>query len=1114
MSRISSVICLLTFAWLMVAPLAAQETRLLRHPDLHEDQVVFTYAGDLWIAPSTGGDARRLTTHPGLELFGKFSPDGSWVAFTGQYDGDEQVYVVPTAGGAPRQLTFYPAAGPLAPRWGYDNQVYDWTADGERVLFRSLRDGWDLGDTQLFTVATDGGLPKALPMPESGGGDLSPDGSKAVYSPVTRDFRHWKRYEGGWAQDLYIFDLAAHDTRRVTDHPRSDRDPMWIGERIYFSSDRDGTLNLFSHDPASGSTEQLTHSKLWDLRWPSADKASGRIVYERQGGLEIYEIETKKTVPISIRVPTDGLAKRPSRISAAQAVSYIGLSPKGERALFAARGDIFTAPIEHGTTRNLTRTSDANDREPAWSPEGDRIAFVSDQDGEEEIYSIGQLGGEITQLTDGSVGRYYSPDWSPDGTHIAYQNQAQKLFVLEVTSRTVTEVADDVMPFGMTYTWSPDGAFLALSLADEEGTRALHIWSRVDQQLHRVTGTLFNEHDPTWSADGDYLYFLSEREFRPQLGGFEFNYVVNRATHVYALALREDVGHPFPARSDEVEIEKEEPEADEDKASEDDDPPAKKRGKGKGKGKGGKGKPADKDAPMKIDFDGLAARVARVPLAADNYFGLGAIEGQLLYVTGPASYYGRSGVAPVTLWAYNLEDRESTEIVSGVSDLTVSADGKKMLARVGGQFKLLAAGAKGKNGGKTVSTSGLQVDRVPAEEWSQIFEEVWRRFRDFFYVENMHGYDWAALREQYRPLLEHVAHRSDLNYVISEMIGELNVGHAYISGGDYVIPDRPDAALLGARFALDEASGRFRLARIFPGQNEEDTYRSPLTEVGVNVDEGDYLLAINGVELGARDNPFALLRHAGGGPVELMVHDQPTLDGARQVRVAPIDNEDDLIYLAWTDRARQAVASESDGRIGYVHLPNMGADGLREWIKWYYGQTRKEGMIIDVRSNGGGNVSGMIIERLRRELLMVDFERNQETPDTYPGGLFYGHLVCLLDEDTASDGDQFSYVFREAGLGPLIGKRSWGGVVGIYGRSPLIDGGSLSVPEAGSANPEGEWVVEGYGVEPDIVIEQDPKAVLAGRDPQLEKAIAVLMEKIENDPKTLPPRPAAPDKSQ
>ena len=1090
----------------LAAPVDAQ-TKLLRFPDVHDDRVVFVYAGDLWTASTDGGTATRLTAHPGLEVFPKFSPDGQSVAFTGQYDGDEQVYVIPSTGGVPRQLTWYPARGPLAPRWGYDNQVYDWTPDGRSVLFRSLRYSTGLSDSRLFVVSTQGGLPTPLPMPESGAGDLSPDGTRVVYSPLFRDFRTWKRYEGGWAQELYVFDRETHDVEQITDHPRADRDPMWIGNTIYFTSDRDGTLNLYGFDLGTREATPLTTGRTWDVRWPGDDGVK-QIVYELNGELQLYAIDQGQSRSISITVPNDGVAMRPARVSAAGLVEDVELSPKGERALFVARGDIFTAPIENGPTRNLTRSSDAHDKWARWSPDGRRIAFVSDRDGEDEIYLLPQDGsGEPEQLTDGGQAMRYAPAWSPDGDHLAFSDKDGKLSVLEIASRELTAVADEAHGQVQDYVWSPRGGYLAFSLTDETGFSSVYIWRRADASLHQVTSDLFHEWNPAWDPDGEFLYYLSDRSFTPQLGSFEWNYLVDRETGIYALALREDVPHPLPPESDEVTVENP---ADDDEAAEDD---SNEDADNSEEAEAEADELADdaEDEPIGIDFDGLARRVVRLPVPFDNYVGLSAGNDRVFFIRTGAQFYGRGGDLPTEIQTFSFDDRETSTLAEDAGGYAVSHDREKVLVLAGGGYQL--HNASGQGDPQTISTAGLQVDRVPAEEWAQIFDEVWRRFRDFFYVDNMHGYDWEALREQYRPWLEHVAHRSDLNYVIGEMVAELSVGHAYIAGGDWESPDRPQVALPGAVFELDRRAGRYQLAEIFEGHNEEPRYRAPLTEVGVDARVGDYVLAIDGEELRGDANPYQLLVHKADRPVRLTLNTVPSVDDAREVTIQPITSEVSLRYLDEVTANRRKVDAATAGRVGYMHIPDMGANGIQEFIKYFYGQIRKDGLIIDVRGNGGGNVSAMLIQRLSRELLGTRFSRTDDTAGTYPTTVFHGHLVCILDEDSASDGDIFPYRFKEAGLGPLIGKRSWGGVVGITNRGPLIDGGTVNVPEFGTNGRDGSWVIEGYGVAPDIEVENDPKSVIAGRDPQLERAIDEITRMIREDPRALPDRPAPPVKT-
>ena len=1099
---------------LLVLPSAiAAQTKLLRFPDVYGDKVVFTYGGDLWTAPVAGGTAARLTAHPGIEVFAKFSPDGKWIAFTGQYDGDEQVYIIPASGGEPKQLTFYPARGPLAPRWGYDNQVYGWTRDGRGVVFRSLRDSWTLPVDHLYTVSITGGPAEPLPMPEAGAGDFSPDGSQIVYSPQFRDFRPEKRYGGGMANVLYIFDLKTYAAKRISDGPRASRDPMWIGNTIYFDSDRDGHFNLYSYDVPSGKTSQVTFNKTWDVRWPSSDNQS-RIVYELDGEIHLFDTKSNKDNAVSISVPDDGLHKRPSHIAVAGNIEDASLSPKGERVLFGARGDIFTAPVEKGPTRNLTNSSGAHDKWPRWSPDGSRIAFISDKSGEEEIWIVPQDGSKpAEQITTGGHAMRYAPEWSPDGSRIAFGDKDGKVFVLTLADKKISEIADSPRGQIRDYAWSPKSNFLAFSMPGKNGNSAVYIWGAGDGQLHRVTDGFFNASGPAWDPQGNYIYYLSDREFAPQISSIEFNYALNRETNIYAMALRKDVKHPFPPESDEVTVTKEgeTPAAKAPEKSE----PAKDSAKPETQAAGPQPGAAKTPAPssMTIDFDGISARVTRVPVPPDNYGGLSAKTGHLLYGVGPAFYYGRAPDRQPQLRIYSLKDRKETTLAEGIGGYSLSDDGSKLLVRQGPAWLVLEAIARADQPKKPVSTAGLMADRVPTEEWNQIFNEVWRRYRDWFYVPNMHGYNWEALRDQYRPLLQYVAHRSDLNYIISEMVSELTVQHAYVEGGDFEIPARPKVALPGARFELDKEARRYKIAKIYEGQNEEEIYRSPLTEVGVDVKVGDYVLAINGEELKAEDDPYRLLRNKADSPVFLTVNNKPAMDGARTTSFKPVTDESNLIYLDWILGNRRKVEQLSGGRVGYLHVPDMGAAGIREFIKWYYPQLDKEGLIVDVRANGGGNVSRMLIERLSRRWLALNYSRTGDQPTTYPDGVFIGPMAAILDQYSSSDGDIFPAMFREAGLGPLIGKRSWGGVVGISNRGPLIDGGSISVPESGFASRNGEWIIEGHGVDPDIEVEREPKALSEGHDMQLERAVTEVMNKLKGRDVKLPPRPAAPIKT-
>ncbi len=1086
---------------------AAAQTKLLRYPDIAGDRVAFCYAGDIWTAPAKGGSATRLTAHAGLELFPKFSPDRKWLAFTGQYEGDEQVYVVPAEGGQPRQLSYYPARGPFAPRHGYDNQVMGWTPDGAAIVFRSQRDADGVrSEGQLFTVPAKGGPSTALPMPTSGAGDFSPDAKRIAYSPLFRDFRTWKRYQGGWAQDLYLYDLATNDAKPFATTPRTERDPMWIGDAIYFASDRDGTLNLYSYDLETEAVTRLTRSTTWDVRWPSSDNLS-RIVYELNGELRVFDVKAKSDQAIEIFVPNDGVAMRPSRHSAEKNVEGFALSPRGERALLVARGDVFTLPIEKGPTRNLTATSGVHDKHARWSPDGKRIAFVSDASGEDEIWLVDQAGGKPEPVTKGREGLTYAPEWSAEGTQLAFSDKDGRLFVLALADRKITLVADDERGQIRDYTWSPKGAYLAFSMTDANDSRSIHVWSASDAKLHRASDEVFNEENPAWDPDGDFLFYLSDRDFAPQISGFEWNFATNRTTGIFGLTLRRDGKSPFPPQSDEVTFDEKKVEGE--AKAEDKKPEAAKAAEVE---TDAKDKAEKKETPFRIDFEGLGSRVTRVPIEGENIDGLAVGKGHLVYTVTGAPFNGRDSYAKPALKLYALKDRKATTLAEDVAGWALSRDGTNLLVRQGESLNLYDVKPDAKDK-KTVSTKGLMLDRVPAQEWRQFFDETWRRYRDFFYVENMHGYDWKAIGDRYRALLPHVAHRADLNYVLGEMVAELNVGHAYIQGGDYEIPARPKVALPGARFELDRTSGRFRIARILPGHNQEDLYRAPLTEMGVDARVGDYVLEIDGTPLTADDDPYRLLRHK-TDPVTLTLNAKPVLDGSRKTSYRPVTSEESLLYLEQVNANREKVAKLTDGRAGYLHIPDMGAPGIYEFIKWFYPQLRKEGLVVDVRSNGGGNVSQWIIERLDTKLLGTHFRRRSEHPGTYPGTVFHGHKVALLNETSASDGDIFPHMFRKAGLGPLIGKRSWGGVVGITGLGPMIDGGQIFVPISGTNDVDGQWVIEGHGVDPDIVVENDPRSVIAGRDPQLERGVAELVKKMDAEPMRLPKRPADPVKTK
>ncbi|HEY2397181.1 MAG TPA: S41 family peptidase [Rudaea sp.] len=1083
---------------IVVAPLASAETRLLRFPDICNDRVVFTYGGDLWTVSSQGGTAIRLTAGPGLQESAKFAPDCRQIAFTGEYSGEDQVYTMPASGGVPTQLTWYPAIGPLPQRWGFDNQVYGWTPDGSRVLFRSYIDTFALAQPRLYTVSKDGGLAEALPMTFAGVGAYSPDGKQLVYSPLFRDFRTWNRYQGGWAQDLYIFDLATQQGRNITNNPRTDRDPIWIGNAIYFVSDRDDVLNLYRYDIAGGQTTQLTRHRNFDVRWASGDRA-GHIVYELGGALRVYDTNSNADRALVIDVPTDGVHTRPEHVAVGDHIEQFGLSPHGERAVISARGDLFSMPVDKGITRNLTHSSDAHEREAAWSPDGKRIAYISDASGEEAVWVRDTDGDSAKQLTHAVLGRLYAPRWSPDGKHIAFSDSANRVQVVDVAGGKVSEIAKDAFGLTRDYVWSARGGYLAYTLNEDNAQGSIFVWSTATGKSVRVTDSLFGELSPAFSPDGKFLYFLGAREWAPQISAIEWDFAANRNIGVYALTLQKDGPNPFPVQNDEPKLK--------------DDGGKEKDDGDKKKDDGDKKKDKDKSVAEHIDFDGVAARLTRAPIEADNIGNLAVTDKALVYTVNDGFYYGRDGRFKTQIHVFNLKERKDKTLAEDVDNGALSDDGNKLLVQSGSTFKVYDVNGDPKDA-KTVNTSGLEMTRDPRQEFAEVFREVWRRYRDYFYVANMNGYDWNALRAKYEAQLKDVGDRSDLNYLLGQMVGELSNSHSYVSGGDLKLPKKPNVGLLGARFELDKAAGRYRIKNIMAGENDEERYRSPLTEVGVDVHVGDYILSINGQELRAQDNPYHLLQIAPGQPVELRV--SAKADGAtvRTVLVKPIASETQLLYLAWVEANRRYVDEKSGGKIGYVYIPDMGGDGIREFIKWFFPQLRKQGLVIDARDNGGGNVSSMIIERLSRKLLGVGFDRNASATGTYPPQAFYGYMAALISESTASDGDIFAYMFKQAQLGPTIGKRTWGGVVGINDYGPVIDGGQVEVPQfIAIADLNGNYKVESEGVSPDIEVDNDVFSTIHGKDPQLDRGIAEVMARINAHPLVLPTRQAEPVKA-
>jgi tricorn protease len=1087
-----------------------QEGRLMRFPDIYKDKVAFMYGGDLWLASSSGGVARRVTSHPGRELFPKFSPDGKWIAFTGQYDGNFNVYVMPSDGGQPKQLTFYQgSAQQLSDRMGIHNEVVTWTPDSKRIVFLSRRDASNGWTKRPFSVSVDGGLAEPMPMDQGGLVSFSGDGSKIAYNQIFRNFRQWKRYTGGLAQSISIYDLKNNAMEDGPPHTEwTDGFPMWHGNTIYFNSDRgpEHHFNLYSYDLGSKQVEQLTHFAEFDVMWPSLGPDA--IIFENAGYLYTFDLQSKAAKKLTLYLPgeRDQTMKRWASVS--KDISDFDISPDGKRAVFTARGDVFTVPAKDGSIRNLTRTPGVREQKVAWSPDARWIAYVSDRTGEDELYVSPQDGmGKEQQITSGYKGFKFGPVWSPDSKKLAWADKDLRLWYTDITDRKPVQV-DQAKFFEITnYSWSPDSKWLAYDKPSENFYSVVYLYSLADSKITAVTTSMANSFAPIFDPDGNYLYFLSDRDFNEVLGNVDFEFANPKTTRVYVVTMRKDQPSLFPALSDEAQVKKEEP-APEATAKDE-------KGKDKSKKKEEE-KPKESKEPAKefrLDLDGIQTRIVALPIEPAVFRAIAAGKGFVYYSTTPIQ--GLSGPIPgetSALHAYDLKERKEKTLIEGVERFALSFDGSKVLYQSAGggapSYGIIDAkpdGAK-KTGEGALNLAGMKMELDPPQEWKDIFEEVWRQERDYFFEASMNGMDWQKLHDKYQQLLPYVADRYSLTYIMGEMIGELSNSHTYVGGGDFPELPHVNTGLLGVDFAADAASGMYRFKKIYPGENWHNNLRSPLTEPGVSVKEGDYLLAVNGRSLRQPQDPYELFSNTTNETVTLTVNSKPSEEGSHTVQVKPIADEGDLREANWIETNRKKVEAATNGRVGYIYLTDMGADGLNAFVKQWFPQVRKEGMIIDVRYNGGGFVDQLIFERLRRTLAAMTSARNfPDTPLPFP--MFYGHMVCITNHYAASDGDFFSYFFKQYKLGPLIGERTWGGVRGIRGQIPLIDGGYITRPEFSLFDLNSKWLIENNGVAPDIVVENRPDLVVKGLDPQLEKAIELVMKEIQANPKKLPPRP-------
>jgi tricorn protease len=1104
--------------------LVAQETegRLMLFPDIHNDKIAFVYGGDIWLAASSGGAARRVTSHPGRELFPKFSPDGKWLAFTAQYDGNFNVYVMPADGGQPTQLTFYQGqAQPLSDRMGFLNEVIGWTQDSQGVIFLSRRDASNGWTKRPFTVSVNGGMPKPMVMDEGGLLSFSPDGQKVAYNRIFRNFRQWKRYTGGLAQDITIFDLKNNSVDGIVPHTDyTDTFPMWHGNTIFFTSDRgpEHRLNIYSYDTGSKQVQQLTKFSDFDCMWPSMGPDA--IIFENGGYLYTFDFQSQQPKKLTIYVNgvRDQAMKRWA--DASRNITDFDIAPDGKRAVFAARGEVFTVPAKEGSVRNLTHSPGVREQKVAWSPNGHWIAYISDRTGEDEIYIAPQDGmGAEEQITSGHKGFMFQPTWSPDSSKIAWADKDLKLWYVDLKAKQPVEVDRAKFFEIQNYNWSPDSQWLAYDKPEETGISVVYLYGLAEKKITQVTSVLSNSFAPVFDPGKRYLYFLSDRDFNEVLGNIDFEFANPKTTRVYMVTLTADEPSPFPALSDETKIKTDEPSA----AATTPSPETKSDGKknkqppanSKETKSDEKSAETEKKEPpkvFKIDLDGIQNRVVALTVPPAQIRGFDASKDAIYYSTSPIG--GLSGPVPgeePAIHAYDLKDRKDKVVMEGAMRFALSSDGSKLMYRGDGAPKFGIIDAKPpdsphKPGEGNLDLSGMRAEVDPPQEWKEIYNEVWRQERDYFFEASMNGVDWQKVHDQYAQLLPYVADRYSLTYIMAGMIGELSNSHTYVGGGDYPDVHGVNVGLLGADYEVDSASSMYRFKKIYTGENWDAQTRSPLTEPGVNVKEGDYLIAINGRNLRSPQTPDELMVNTANQVVTLTVNSKASADGARKVVVKPIGDEFNLRELNMVETNRKKVDAASGGKIGYVYLPDMGDAGLNAFVKEYFPQIRKEGIIFDVRYNGGGFVDQLIFERLRRTVAAMGSSRNF-APGPVPGQAFYGYMACVTNHYAASDGDFFSYFFKQYKLGPLIGTRTWGGVRGIRGQMPLMDGGYITRPEFAIYGLDSQWLIENRGVQPDVIVDNPPDQVVKGQDSQLDKAIEMVMKEIKANPKKLPAQP-------
>lgn len=1050
------------------AQLSAQGTRLLRQPTVSQQYITFIYADDIWLVNRDGGNAKRLTSFEGAESNPHFSPDGKMIAYTGQYDGNTDVYLIPTEGGEPKRLTWHPS----------NDVVQGWTPDGKEVLFRSDREGVPTKIVKFYTIGLNGGLAKALPTPQAAFGEISENGKYLAYTPITYWDFEWRNYRGGQALPIWIEDLKTYKVKR-TPQPDKERhhDPIWYKNVVYFMSERDYASNIWSFNPENEELKQITFLKDFDVK--SMDACEDRIVYEQGGYLHTLIPETGKSTQLNINVQGDFNWARPRWEDVApNRLQNASLSPTGKRALFEYRGDIFTAPKENGEWRNITQSSGVADRYPVWSPVGQQIAWFSDEGGEYQLVIADQYGLNKKSIKIPNPTFFFNPAWSPDGKHIAFTDTDYNLWNVTIANGNLKKVDTERYAHpnrSMNPVWSPDSKWIAYVRLLDNHFKAVKIFQVETGQTHQITDGMADAITPVWDEGGKYLYFLASTDYGLNTGWLDmssYNMPINRG--LYMIVLSKNDASPLLPRSDEEEKKKEE----------------KKEGKDSIK--------------IMIDLPNIQQRILAIDVPLRNYVGLvEAPKDHIFYMESIPNQQG------MTLHRYSLKDRKAIEFMTAVNDASTSHDRKNLLYLSGNNWGIVKTDGAAPKAGDGKLTLNLRMKIVPQEEWKQIFKEGWRYQRDFLYVKNQHGAPWDDVYKWYSPWIDHVKHRTDLNYVVDILGGEIAVGHSYTSGGNFPKLDEVPIGLLGAD--LEEVNGFYRIKKIYTGENWNPGLQAPLSAPGIDVKEGDYLLEVNGIALKAPMNPYSLFEGTAGKQTRLKVNQTTSLDNAKSISVVPIANENQLRLRDWVESNRRKVSELSGGKLGYVYIPNTGQPGYTSFNRYYFAQQDKSGMVIDERNNGGGSAADYMVDVMNRSLQGY-FNSNaaDHKPFTTPNAAVWGPKVMIINERAGSGGDLLPYLFRQMKIGPLVGTRTWGGLVGTWDTPLFIDGGRMVAPRGGFYDLDGKWAVEGEGIAPDIEVLQEPEQVIKGQDPQLERAIQEAMRLIPSQTIQLKPEPPAP----